>query len=251
MSDSKMNIAIVLYQYSVVVKGMEKKLVDLGYKVDIIADKYEQMIKTCASVDSLFIVYLPNDIIDSHKLRLLQSIIQTVKDNSRKLILIGEKDNQDEVAQAIPAAKPIPWISRPVDIAKLSETIETISNGKRILIVDDDPSYAKMVREWIKDHYRVDVVTAGMQVITFLMKVPDDDKVDLILLDYEMPIVDGPQVLQMLRQEPATKDIPVVFLTGNGTKEAVQKVMALKPNGYILKSTTRDNLLEYIANKLN
>jgi CheY-like chemotaxis protein len=251
MSDSKMNIAIVLYQYSVVVKGMEKKLVDLGYKVDIIADKYEQMIKTCAPVDSLFIVYLPNDIIDSHKLRLLQSIIQTVKDNSRKLILIGEKDNQDEVAQAIPAAKPIPWISRPVDIAKLSETIETISNGKRILIVDDDPSYAKMVREWIKDQYRVDVVTAGMQAITFLMKVPDDDKVDLILLDYEMPIVDGPQVLQMLRQEPATKDIPVVFLTGNGTKEAVQKVMALKPNGYILKSTTRDNLLEYIANKLN
>ena len=43
MSDSKMNIAIVLYQYSVVVKGMEKKLIDLGYKVDIIADKYEQM----------------------------------------------------------------------------------------------------------------------------------------------------------------------------------------------------------------
>lgn len=85
-----------------------------------------------------------------------------------------------------------------------------------------------------------------MQAITFLLK----KKVDLILLDYEMPVVDGPQVLQMLRQEDATKDIPVIFLTGNGTKEAVSRVMALKPSGYILKSTTRENLLNLLKAKL-
>ncbi len=112
--------------------------------------------------------------------------------------------------------------------------------------MDDDPSYAKMVREWIKDTYRTDIVTAGMQAISFLLKVPEDEPVGLILLDYEMPVVDGPQVLQMLRQDPATDSIPVVFLTGNGTKEAVSRVMELKPHGYILKSTTRDDLLESI-----
>ena len=85
-----------------------------------------------------------------------------------------------------------------------------------------------------------------MQAIKFLLKRP----VDLILLDYEMPIVDGPQVLQMLRQEPATEHIPVIFLTGVGTKEAVQRVMSLKPDGYILKSTSRDNLLKYLYGKL-
>lgn len=81
-------------------------------------------------------------------------------------------------------------------------------------------------------------------------KVKEGEQVDLILLDYEMPVVDGPQVLQMLRQEPATSNIPVIFLTGNGTKEAVARVMELKPDGYILKSTTRENLMKYLYGKL-
>ena len=113
---------------------------------------------------------------------------------------------------------------------------------KSILIVDDDPAYAKMVREWIKDTYKISIVTAGMQAIKFLVK----NKVDLILLDYEMPVVDGPQILEMLKSEPDTADIPVVFLTGIGTRESIERVKALKPSGYILKTTTRDELLEYI-----
>ncbi|MCR4690137.1 MAG: nicotinamide mononucleotide transporter [Lachnospiraceae bacterium] len=56
--------------------------------------------------------------------------------------------------------------------------------------------------------------------------------------------------LQMLREEEETADIPVIFLTGVGTKEAVQRVMALKPDGYVLKSTTRDELLSYLKSKL-
>ena len=103
-----------------------------------------------------------------------------------------------------------------------------------------------MVREWIKDDYQADIVTAGVQAIKFLIK----KSADLILLDYEMPVVDGPQVLQMLREEPETADIPVIFLTGIGTKEAVQRVMALKPDGYILKTTTREDLLKYLNGKL-
>ena len=107
-----------------------------------------------------------------------------------------------------------------------------------------------MVREWIKYKYRVDIVTAGMQAISFLLKVKEEEPVDLILLDYEMPVVDGTQVLQMLRQEPATANIPVIFLTGNGNKDAVARVMELKPNGYLLKSTTRLDLVKYLDNKL-
>ena len=101
-----------------------------------------------------------------------------------------------------------------------------------------------MVREWIKDDYQTDIVTAGMQAITFLLK----NKADLVLLDYEMPVVDGPQVLQMLRQDPATEKIPVIFLTGMSTKEAVSRVMALKPDGYFLKSTSKENIIAFLQN---
>ena len=107
-----------------------------------------------------------------------------------------------------------------------------------------------MVRLWIKDKYRVDIVTAGMQAISFLLRQEEGDKVDLVLLDYEMPVVDGPQVLQMLRQEEATAHIPVIFLTGVGTKEAVSRVMGLRPDGYVLKTTSRENLLAYLEKKL-
>ena len=65
-----------------------------------------------------------------------------------------------------------------------------------------------------------------------------------------MSVVDGPQVLQRVRQEPATANIPVVFLTGNGSREAVSRVMELKPDGYILKSTSRMDLIKYLEKKI-
>ena len=110
---------------------------------------------------------------------------------------------------------------------------------RRILIVDDDPAYAKMVSGWIKDQYTVNIVTAGMHALKFLIK----NKVDLILLDYEMPVVDGPQVLEMIRSDPDLMNIPVVFLTGISSRESIERVLSLKPAGYILKNTTREDLL--------
>ena len=121
----------------------------------------------------------------------------------------------------------------------------------RVLIIDDDPSFARMVREWIKDIYKVDVITDGSKATTFLGKVPDDNMVDLILLDYEMPGCDGPEVFSLIRQEPSYANIPIVFLTGNGSEEAIAKVMELKPEGCVIKSGSRESLLEYISTKLN
>ena len=83
------------------------------------------------------------------------------------------------------------------------------------------------------------MATSGMRAIKWLA----GNTVDLILLDYEMPITDGPQVLEMLRQDPETAKIPVFFLTGKDDKESVVKVLDLKPDGYILKTVTKDELM--------
>ncbi len=69
-----------------------------------------------------------------------------------------------------------------------------------------------------------------------------NNKPDLILLDYEMPITTGPQVLEMIRSNDSTADIPVMFLTGKGDKESVLRVLSLKPAGYILKTVDRTEL---------
>ncbi|MBQ7464103.1 MAG: response regulator [Lachnospiraceae bacterium] len=257
MSQTNKSLVIVVLQYSVVVKGIERKLTDAGYDVAILADEYNK-IRDLSSTTDLFLLYLPNDLADKvDKLEEIKMICDKIKKNGRNLLVIGEEKDRDKLLARLPVLVEYIWVNRPIEMESLGPAIEDAiaekkpsTEKKRILIVDDDPSYAKMVKEWIKDKYKVDIVTAGMQAITFLLKVKEDEKVDLILLDYEMPVVDGPQVLQMLRQEDATSKIPVIFLTGVGTKEAVSRVMSLKPDGYVLKSTTRDNLLNYLQSKL-
>ena len=254
MGENK-NVVTVMFQNSVVVKGIEKKLAELGYNVSSIVNDFER-VKIVAPGTALFVLYLPSDVLDDKaKIASLNHIVEYVKEAGKNMLVIGEVKYHTDIQRLVPDIKMFDWVNRPIDMDKFRSIVEnamenkTEDRKKRILIVDDDPSYAKMVREWIKDVYKVDVVTAGMQAISFLLKVPEDDKVDLILLDYEMPVVDGPQVLQMLRQDPATMHIPVIFLTGIGTKEAVSRVMALKPDGYILKSTTRADILGYIGSK--
>ena len=247
------NVAVVQYQYSVVIKGIERKLKDMGFNVAELAGGYDE-IRRNLDRSEIFIFYLPRQSIDDRVLlKDLVMICDLIQDRGREIFVIGEEIDHSKVVQMIPSLSKSRWYVRPVDVELLATDIEKAvtdmraqSDRKRILIVDDTPSYAGMVREWLKDRYKVDIVTAGMQAITFLMKNP----VDLILLDYEMPVVNGPQVFQMLRQEVTTKDIPVVFLTGVGTKEEVKKVMELKPDGYILKSTTKDQLLGYLSGLL-
>ena len=256
MGDRK-DVVTVMFQISVVVKGIERKLTEMGCNVNSVVGNIEEMERLIPTTD-LFIMYLPADIVDdSTKIRRLAKVSRALMASAGNMILIGEWNAHDDLRRLVPEISDFEWISRPVDMdkfaVKVEKMIEKSQNAdvkKRILIIDDDPSYAKMVREWIKDDYKVDIVTAGMQAISFLLKVKEDEKVNLILLDYEMPVVDGPQVLQMLRQEMTTAKIPVIFLTGVGTKEAVARVMELKPDGYVLKSTNKFALLEYLHDKL-
>lgn len=245
----KKKVAVISNKYGIVVKGIERKLIDGGYKVTVLMDDRKE-IEANADKHALFLIYLPKDIMEKElEINQLSSTCYTINGHGRSIILVGEKKNRADLVNKLPKLANFPWIDQPVKMDDLMELVdktiraETMHAGKkRILIVDDDPGYAKMAREWIKDEYRVDIVTAGMQAITFLLK----NQVDLILLDYEMPVVDGPQVLQMLRQEPATEGIPVVFLTGIDSRESVDRVMELRPKGYILKSTTKEKLLGYL-----
>ncbi len=100
-----------------------------------------------------------------------------------------------------------------------------------------------MIYEWLKDIYRVSLADSGKQAMETLAK----NRPDLILLDYEMPETSGPQVLKMIKDDPNTADIPVIFLTGMSDKENIMKVLSLKPAGYLLKSIKKTDLRENIA----
>ncbi len=110
---------------------------------------------------------------------------------------------------------------------------------KHVLVVDDDARMLRAVKNWLDGVYEVSIVNSGAAALLFLEKqVPD-----IILLDYEMPVCDGPHTLELIRKEEAFRDIPVFFLTGVSDGEKVKSVVTLKPQGYILKGITRMELI--------
>ena len=88
----------------------------------------------------------------------------------------------------------------------------TVGDVKKvILLVDDAPENIQVAHAILKDKYKTRVATSGAKALEQVKSVPPPD---LILLDVMMPEMDGYEVCQRLKADPATRDIPVIFLTG-------------------------------------
>ncbi len=162
------------------------------------------------------------------------------------IALIGEKPELDKTVPHFPDDLLIEAFQRPIEydrfVKVISSHAQKAASGelkKSILVVDDDSTFLGLVREWLRDTYKILIANSGMQAIKLLSK----QKVDLILLDHEMPVTSGPQVLRMLRSDEDTKNIPVIFLTGKSDRESVMEVMDLKPEGYLLKNIGKEEVL--------
>lgn len=104
----------------------------------------------------------------------------------------------------------------------------------------------KLIKRYLDDTYDVATAINGKVALKFL----ESKMTNLILLDYEMPEENGPAVLEKLRANPVTSNIPVIFLTGINDRKKIQQVLALKPQGYLLKPVDHGKLIEAIQNTL-
>ena len=125
----------------------------------------------------------------------------------------------------------------------VKEVQELLENTKKhILVIDDDPIMLRLIKQELKEDYTIATAVSGKIGLNFLER----KKTDLILLDYEMPEESGAEVLEKLRKDDRTKDIPVVFLTGINDREKIQKVLSMKPQGYLLKPIEHEKLVQTI-----
>ncbi len=132
-----------------------------------------------------------------------------------------------------------------MEMEKLTTLMEKNDVAKRrILVVDDEPILLRSIKTWLGDEFEVFLVNSGELAIEFL----DMHPVDLVLLDYKMPTMDGPEVLRRIRDDKNLQELPVIFLTANNDKGSIMNVMHLKPNGYILKSMMPDEIRKSIQN---
>lgn len=113
---------------------------------------------------------------------------------------------------------------------------------KKILVVDDSEFMRGRIISLLGENYEVTEADSSISAIKSLTI----NRPDLVLLDYEMPVCDGRQALEMIRSDKEIADIPVMFLTGKGDIESVRKVMALKPEGYLLKTLSDEDVRKNI-----
>lgn len=100
-----------------------------------------------------------------------------------------------------------------------------------ILCVDDEPTNLRLLMEILKDDYQVYLAPSGERALTFLQsKTPD-----LILLDVEMPQINGYDLIRTLKGDLKFKDIPIIFLTGLEGRDKEQTAFELGAVDYILK----------------
>ena len=120
---------------------------------------------------------------------------------------------------------------------------DELPKRKHILVVDDDPEQLSQIKSHLKEFYDVTAVRSGPEALDYL----ESHSVDLILLDYMMPQMDGPEVLYRLRTTRAYFRLPVVFLTGVNEREKVIKTLVeLKPQGYIIKPARKSEIIAKI-----
>ncbi|MBQ7606271.1 MAG: response regulator [Firmicutes bacterium] len=173
---------------------------------------------------------------------------------NKPIFILGYKKEIEDLEEIIPKKMVMKEFLRPADFKNISLYLTSVINTsvahkerKHLLLVDDDATFLQTLQSWFGEMYEVTATISGMQAITWLAT----HRPDLILLDYDMPITPGPQVLEMIRSENNSANIPVIFLTGRDDRESVEKVMALRPDGYLLKSLPRAEIMASIENFFN
>ncbi|MFZ6691955.1 response regulator [Undibacterium sp. SXout20W] len=116
-----------------------------------------------------------------------------------------------------------------------------------ILVVDDTPDNLTLISEILKDLYKVKLANNGERALKYVI---GENKPDLILLDIMMPGLSGYEVISILKANPETHDIPVIFLTAMGTLKDEKKGFDLGAADYITKPISPAILVARVKTQL-
>lgn len=120
--------------------------------------------------------------------------------------------------------------------------------NKTILLVEDDADLVELATHWLeRDGYAVRSIADGREA---LEQLAADPLPDLVLLDVMIPHVTGFEVLQKLRAEARTRDLPVVMMTSFSRERDVARGRELGANDYIIKPLMELDFLDRVARAL-
>ncbi len=192
------------------------------------------------------ILYLDEDLLEDSQLQIF--IRDKATEDGFPLFVVGDNQEIDAIHKVVTPNLIATEFRRPVNVKDVVNEIHKYLlehvgvQRKIILAVDDSGVMLNSIKNWLGDKYQVLLAESGLTAVKSITIT----RPDLIILDYEMPVVDGRQVLAMIRSERDFADIPVIFLTGRQDKESIMDVMELKPDGYLLKTMKPFAVRQYI-----
>ena len=227
-------------QSRMVVKNLILQLVRTDCRINVYPPFVDEVDKLPQTSINLLVL-----LSDNIEFLLVQKIADYQSRYNYNICFIGRIPNlsieDDNFFKKIPSIK---LESYTVDVLKLLEIMEKLDNTKkRILVVDDEPIILRSIKIWLGDEYELYLVNSGEMALQLL----DMHPIDLVLLDYKMPTMDGPKVLEAIRKDDRLKNLPVIFLTANNDRQSVINAMQLKPDGYLLKSKTPEEIKQFVS----
>ncbi len=113
---------------------------------------------------------------------------------------------------------------------------------KKILIVDDSEFIRKVISFALEGKYEIVTAENGLHALEILY----NHKIDLIISDIIMPVMDGYEFVKRIKKEDSLKDIPVIILTTESYKDTKKEFKKLGISDYIVKPVDSDILLEIV-----
>ena len=134
---------------------------------------------------------------------------------------------------------------------KLDETLPTdIFDSKTILVVDDSNIIRNFVKRIFNEKYNVGTAKDGEEAIRIINANKDNDYIEAILLDLNMPKVDGFAVLEFMRQNNLLEKMPVSIISGDSSKETIDRAFTYKIVDMLSKPFNEQNIKSVIEKTL-
>lgn len=239
------NVVIISETQGFLISTLREHMEAANCAVSVVGASVDKISKVPHPVD-VALIYASEELLED------QQVLIYIRDRSVEegtaIFLVGSEGEVEEIEKVVPRSMMRGVYFRPINVNAVAQELTNYireqhqANRKKVLVVDDSGAMLRNVKGWLEDKYQVILANSGTMAIKYLTL----NRPDLILLDYEMPVIDGRQVLEMIRSEPDFRDVPVIFLTSKDDRESVMNVMAMKPDGYLLKSLRPEQIVQAV-----
>lgn len=228
-----------------------------GYQVELLRVANNLDCLTTLAVGELDAIILDLPLATKHGWEILKTLKESPRTQDLPVLFVNLDGSQDQGSLLS-----LDYLGKPLKTAELAQALlvngllgnedSQVKKGKSILIVDDDPGILELHTRILQNQsqdYKIQQAKDGREALEFIQQQPPD----LVLLDLMMPEIDGFQVLEKLRDEERTRNIPVIVVTGQSlTQEEMTRlncgVASVLSKGMFTVAETLHHISEVLEN---